>query len=107
MGFLPDLSLADVVVLLLLAVTVGAFLVFSGKADRIWRPLLLRRMIDRAGGKLDPASDPLLGERLAAAARACSHCRQHGECQAMLDTYEGNDIPEYCPNRRWISSLAG
>jgi hypothetical protein len=70
------------------------------------RPLLLKRMIARAGGRLDASTDPLLGEELASAARACAVCRNQKECEALLAEHFTNDIPEYCPNRRWIQALA-
>lgn len=105
MTVLSNLILTDVtgVVLLLTFATILLFLVrWTGDA----KPLLLKEMIARVGGKLDPAADPLLGERLAAAGWACAHCRNRAKCEAFLKFETGDSVPEYCPNRRWILSLA-
>lgn len=102
MGFLPRVSMA---VLLLLTIAVALFLM-AWLANDGSRPLLLRRMIARVGGKLDATGDPLLGQKLASAARACSRCKSPDDCEALLASGSGHEIPDYCPNRRWIDSLA-
>lgn len=90
--------------MLFLTLGVMIFLLIRWQDDGS-RPLLLKRMIARAGGRLDASADPLLGEKLASAARACAGCRSREECEALLaDNFDG-DIPDYCPNRRWIQSL--
>ena len=105
MEFLPDLSLASAMAGLLLLTILAALLLFALLGRDYARPLLLNRMIARAGGKIDPAGDPLIGEKLASAARACSRCRDYDECEILLTTGKGQEIPDYCPNRRWIDSL--
>lgn len=105
MTILSNLTPADVMggLLILTIATLVLFLVrWTGDA----KPLLLKEMIARAGGRLDAAADPLLGERLAVAARACAHCRNRDECEAFLEFEPGDSVPDFCPNRRWIRSLA-
>lgn len=100
-----SLSPADAMgVLLFLTLGVMVFLLARWSDDGS-RPLLLKRMIARAGGRLDASPDPLLGEKLASAARACAGCRSREECEALLADQSGGEIPDYCPNRRWIQSL--
>jgi len=104
MTVLSNLTPADVMgALLLLTLATLMLLLVRWTGDA--KPLLLKEMIARAGGKLDAAADPLLGERLAAAARACAHCRNREECEAFLKFEPGKTVPEFCPNRRWIRSL--
>ena len=100
-----DLTLAEVMAaMLFLTLGVMVFLLIRWQDDGS-RPLLLNRMIARAGARLDASADPLLGERLASAARACAGCKSRDECELLLaDNFDG-EIPEYCPNRRWIRSL--
>lgn len=100
-----DLSPADVMAALLILTLLVMVFLLAGRTDDGSKPLLLRRMIARAGGRLDASADPLLGERLASAARACAGCRNREECEALLADNFGGEIPEYCPNRRWIQSL--
>ena len=59
-----------------------------------------------AGGKLDASANIFLGEELASAARACAGCRNRKECEALLVDHRTVEIPEYCPNRRWIQPMA-
>ncbi len=106
MDFLPQISMADamaVLLLLTIAVALAVMALMSGDGSR---PLLLRRMIARVGGRLDGSGDPLIGQKLASAARACSRCKNRDQCEALLASGAGDEIPEYCPNRRWIGSLA-
>lgn len=90
----------------LIALWVG-LVSYTRCADAWARPLMLTRMISRVGGKLDAASDPFLGERLASAARLCAGCRSYGECRQLLAHSADDDVPDFCPNRYWIRSLAG
>lgn len=106
MDFLPVISMADAMAVLLLLTVAVALVLMLWLASDGSRPLLLRRMIARAGGKLDPSGDPMLGQRLASAARACSRCKSRDECEVLLANRSGHEIPDYCPNRRWIDSLA-
>lgn len=92
-------------VLLFLTLGVMVFLL-SLRMDGDSRRFLLKRMIARAGGKLDTSADPLLGESLASAARTCKRCENQEQCEALLaDNFDG-EIPDYCANKRWIRSLA-
>jgi hypothetical protein len=106
MGFLPQLSMVDAMAVLLLLTIAVALAVMALMASDGSRPLLLRRMISRVGGRLDPSGDPLLGQKLASAARACSRCKNREACEALLASGSGDEVPDYCPNRRWIDSLA-
>jgi hypothetical protein len=105
MTVLSNLTPADVMGALLLLTLATLMLLLVRWTDGA-KPLLLKEMIARAGGKLDAAADPLLGERLASAARACTHCRHRDEREAFLESEPGDTVPEFCPNRRWIRSLA-
>jgi hypothetical protein len=100
-----NLTPADAMAALLLLTFVIMILLLVRWTNDGSRPLLLRRMIARAGGRLDASADPLLGEKLASAARACAGCRNREECEALLADRFGDEIPDYCPNRRWIRSL--
>jgi len=100
-----NITLADVMAaMLFLTLAVMIFLLFRWQGDGS-RPLLLKRMIARVGGRLDASADPLLGEKLASAARACAGCKSREECEELLASNLDGEIPEYCPNRRWIQSL--
>ena len=101
-----SLTMADVVAALLLLTLIATVFLFARSTNDGSRPLLLKRMIFRAGGKLDPSGDPLLDEKLAAAARVCAGCRNREECEILLADDLDGDVPEYCPNHRWIKSLA-
>ena len=98
-------SAADVMGALLIFTLVVMVLMLARWTGDGSKPLLLRRMIARAGGRLDDSADPLLGEKLASAARACAGCRNRDECEALLADHFAEEIPEFCPNRRWIQSL--
>jgi hypothetical protein len=90
----------------LLFLTLGVIVfLLSLRMDGDSRPLPLKRMIARAGGKLETSADPLLGEKLASASRTCKGCENQEQCEDLLaDNFDG-EIPEYCLNRRWIRSL--
>lgn len=90
--------------LMLLTLGVG-LVVFARWAEDGARPLLLHRMIARVGGRVDILEDPLAGNKLAAAARACARCRSREVCEAFLACGYGDDVPAYCPNRQWIAEL--
>lgn len=90
--------------LLILTLVIMVFMLVRWTGDGS-KPLLLRRMIARAGGKLDASADPLLGEKLASAARACAVCQNREECETLLADHFAEEIPDFCPNRRWIQSL--
>jgi hypothetical protein len=100
-----SLTMADVVAALLLLTLMVAIFLFARWTNDESRPLLLKRMISRAGAKLTQSDDPLLGDKLAAAARVCAGCRNREECEILLAEESEGDIPDYCPNRRWITSL--
>lgn len=106
MTYIASLTVADMVAGLLFATLFLGALMLVRFSDFGSRPLLLKQMISRVGGKLDAAGDPLLGQKLASAARLCAGCRNHDQCRELLVECSGNDVPEYCPNRRWIRSLA-
>lgn len=105
MSVISNLTVADIMGGLLLAALIVALFLLTRWTGYGSRPLLLKRMIERAGGKLDVAGDPLLGERLASAARLCASCRNYEECRKLLSQDSGSDVPDYCPNRHWIRTL--
>ncbi|MBE9553016.1 MAG: hypothetical protein IMF05_06110 [Proteobacteria bacterium] len=100
-----SLSLADAMGALLV-LTLGVMVVLlSLRMDGDSRPPPLKRMIGRAGGKLDTSADPLLGASLATAARICKGCENLERCEFLLAENFDGEIPDYCPNRRWFRSL--
>ena len=100
-----SLSPADVMGALLV-LTLGVMVVLlSLRMDGGSRPSPLKRMIARAGGKLDISADPLLDESLASAARTCKGCENQEQCEFLLAENFDGEIPEYCPNRHLIRSL--
>lgn len=105
MSVISNLAAGDIIGGLLLAALIVALFLFTRWNGYGSRTLLLKQMIERAGGKLDVAEDPLLGEKLASAARLCASCRNYEECMRMLSQESGNDVPDYCPNRHWIRAL--